>query len=113
MIKEYQTARPVEQDDLDERKEILSRQCYSVIVEGGFLEFDNAEKWIKENLDIDALSSLFYGKLAYDFGFIEYFFDREADSERFKIAVTDIYTTYPNGMCFKSNGYDEQFAFEK
>lgn len=111
MIDEY-GANQIESDDLKERKEILSRQSHSTIVEGNFFEFDNAEKWIKENLHIDTINSLFYGKTDYDHGFMEYFFDREADSERFKKEVMNIYTTYPDGSCSKSDGYGHDIPFK-
>ena len=112
MVKEYES-RPIDADDLNERKEILSRQGYSVIVEGGFLEFDNADKWINENLHIDSISSMFYGKTGYDFGFMEYFFDNEAASELFRKEVTHIYTVYPDGSYTKSDGYDKDIPFNE
>ena len=112
MIKEYGTTQ-VDIEDLEERKETLSRQGYSVIVEGDFLEFENAEKWIEENLHIDTINRLFYGKTDYDFSFMEYFFDHEEDSERFKKEVANIYTTYPNGSCSKAAGSNHNIKFIK
>lgn len=111
MKKVYDAVRPIDAIDLQERKEYLSEQSYSVIVEGSLLEFENARKWIKETMHIDSINCLFYNKIGYDFGFIEYFFDHEADSERFKKEIGNIYTTYPNGSCSKSDGHDHDIPF--
>jgi hypothetical protein len=110
MLKEYGTM-PIDTDDLNEREEKMSKLKHSVIVEGNFLEFDNAEKWIRDNLKIKTIISIFYGKIGYDHGFMEYFFDNETECSGFKNEIPNIYTKYPNGTCSKSDGYDKNIAF--
>lgn len=96
----------LEEDELTEREEMLAKFKFSVIVEGDFLEYDTVEKWIKLNLNTSNISFVFYGKIDYNFGFIEYFFDSEIDCERLKKEIPNIYTIYPNGSHSKSDGYD-------
>jgi hypothetical protein len=110
MLKEYE-AIPLDQDDMDERKKMLSVFKYSAIVEGNFLEYDNAEKWVKDNLNIKTINSVFYGKTGYDYGFMEYFFDNEENSIRFKNEIPNIYTKYPNGSFIKSDGYNKDIPY--
>ena len=110
MVKEYGSL-PLDPDDLNERHEKLSRLKYSVIVEGDFLEYDNAEKWIKDNLKMETIDFVFYGKIGYDYGFIEYFFEKENDSIRLKKEIPHIYTKYPNGSHTKSDGYEKDIPF--
>ena len=109
ILKEY--GNDIESDDLNERQEKLVTQKYSVIVEGNFFEYENAEKWIKANLNVVTINFIFYGKTGYDFGFMEYFFNTEFDSEQFKNKVPDIYTNFPDGSCSKSDGYHKYIDF--
>ena len=104
MLKQYETT-PIDSDDLNDRQEKLSRLNYSVIVEGSFLEYENAEKWIQDNLNIATAEFVFYGKTGYDYGFIEYFFAKDSDCQQFKKKIPDIYTKWPDGSCSKSDGY--------
>lgn len=106
MLKAYGTT-GIGDDDLAEREKKLSNLKYSVIVEGNFLEYNNAEKWIVDNLNIKTIESVFFGKLAYDYGFIEYFFSNESDSKKFRSVIPNLYTTYTDGSCSKSDGYDK------
>jgi len=110
MEKEYGSL-SLDPDDLNERQRNFSKLKYSVIVEGNFLEYDNAEKWIKNNLKIETIDFVFYGKTGYDYGFIEYFFEKENDSIRLKNEIPNIYTKYPNGSHSKSDGYDKHILF--
>jgi hypothetical protein len=104
MLKEYEISQ-LEQSDYDDRIEMLTKQKFSVIVEGNFLEYDNADEWITLNLGVP-VNQVFYGKTGYDYGFMEYFFANETDSIRFKEAIPKIYTVYPDGSHSKSDGYN-------
>ena len=105
MIHEYEV-RPIDNDDLEERKKLLGSNEYSVIFEGEFMEFDNAVKWLKDELSMEAINYIFYGKLDYNYGFFEFFFSREIDANKFATILPNIFTTYPNGTTLKSNGLD-------
>lgn len=110
MVKAY-AVRPLEIEDIKEREENLSRLCYSVIVLGCYLELENADKWITTTLGIGTITAIFYGKIDYDFGFMEYFFENEESSALFKAKVPNIYTIYPNGSCSKSDGPGKDIPF--
>lgn len=109
MLLEYGISE-LDPDDNIERREMLSRHKYTVILEGGFMEFDNLEKWIKMYLDKNAVVSLFYGKTGYDYGFAEYFFDDQKQALAATKAIPNIYTLYPGSYkpnhIFKSDGYN-------
>ena len=94
-------------DDRDERMEMLSKYKFAVIFEGDFLELDNLQKWIHENITTSPLQYLFYGKLGYDYGFFELFFDRQEDAEKVSLTVPTLYTAFPNGKTLRTNGMDE------
>ena len=109
MLSEYNIPE-LESDDKMSRAERLSQHKYSIIVEGDFLEFDNLELWIKTNLRLDSIDWLFYGKIGYDFGFAEYFFEKENQALEVARVVPNVYTTFgywlrPNRIC-KSDGFD-------
>jgi len=115
MLTEYNIT-DLDSDDKNEREKILSKLKYSVIVEGDWTEFDNLDKWIKYNLDIETITDLFYGKTDYDYGFREIFFDREDYSTMIINVIPNIYTIYPhstipNQMC-KSDGYQKNIKYE-
>lgn len=98
-----------------DRREMLSKYEYTVILEGEFMEFDNLEKWIKIHLNKHTIISLFYGKIEYDYGFAEYFFDNQKQALEATKAIPNIYTLYPasykpNHIC-KSDGYDKQVEY--
>ncbi len=89
---------------------------YTVIVEGDFMEFDNLNIWIGTYLGTDKLYSLFYYKTGYNFGFTEYFFTDGTDAIKVAEVVPHIYTRYPQpnppDLTIKSNGYNEQVAYD-
>ena len=107
MLKEYDI-KDLVSDDKEERTKMLSENKYSVIFEGDFLEFDNAEKWVQENLNNNPVAFLFYGKLGYDYGIFEFFFNEQKYAFEFAQAIPNIFTSYPNGKTFKTNGYNDQ-----
>jgi hypothetical protein len=100
----YGGNRDLESDDLEERKELLTKYKYSVIIEGSHVEFDNLNAWIKQNISADPLKEIYYGKTDYDYGFAEYFIDEKIHEEKLKFAVKNIYTTWGNDTISKSDG---------
>lgn len=108
MLKEYE-GRLIEAEDFEQRELLLTSHKYTVIFEGDFLEFDNAESWVKKELGLETINIIFYGKLYYNYGFFEFFFSTEADAKRFSEKVPDIYTAYPNGTTSKTNGPSTDF----
>jgi len=105
MIKEYEI-RPIDSDDLKERERLLAGHDHSVIFEGNILEFENALDWLKNQLNIDKIDYIFYGKLGYDYGFFELFFPNETDATKFEKILPDIFTKFPNGSMMRSAGLD-------
>ncbi|SEW51578.1 hypothetical protein [Chitinophaga arvensicola] len=115
MLLEYNISE-LEPDDNTERKEMLSKYDNSVILEGGFMEFENLDKWIRITLGKNNIMYIFYGKTGYDYGFAEYFFDDAREAQEVTRAIPNIYTLYPksykpNHIC-KSDGYDEEVAYD-
>lgn len=115
MLLEYSIDQ-LETDDINDRKERLITHRYSVIIEGGFMEFDSLNKWIEINLGQESINWLFYGKTGYDFGFAEYFFTEELHVKTVTEIVPRIYTIYPHSsppnLTEKSNGYDENIVYD-
>ena len=112
----HQTFSSLDTDDINERNKLLISLPYSVIVECDWLEFENLEKWAKENIDENPLERIGYGKTAYDFGCFEYFFKDERNATNFSKVVPQIFTTYPNSyppnhIC-KSDGYDNHIDYD-
>ncbi len=104
MLTFYSNNRGLEPADLEKRKNLLAKYKYSVIIEGSHLEFDNLERWIKQNISVDPLEEINFGKTDYNYGFAEYFVKEEAQEAHLKFAVEHIYTTWGNGAVFKTNG---------
>ncbi|WP_431213032.1 hypothetical protein ACQ86N_46625 [Puia sp. P3] len=115
MLSEYGILQ-LEADDETSRKEMLEMRRYSVILEGGFMEFDNLNKWIRINLAPEPIIWLFYSKIAYDYGFAEYFFANESEARAVAEIIPRIYTVYPHSnppnLTVKSNGYNEDVAYD-
>jgi hypothetical protein len=115
MLLEYEVTQ-LEANYENERKEMLISYPISVILEGGYLELDNLNKWIAINIGPDSIRWLFYGKTGYDYGFAEYFFADEVRAKKVATVVPHIYTIYPKSyppnLTVKSNGYEEQIAYD-
>jgi len=115
MLAEYKTGN-LESIDRAERNEMLLKHQYSIIIEGGFLEFETLDKWIKINLKIINLSDIYYRKTDYDFGFRELFFDEEIDLLTITRAVPYIYSvyplSYPSGQISKSDGRQKEIIYD-
>ncbi len=111
MESEYKTENgKLEVEYLEERTKMLSRFKYSVIIEGEHSEFDNLDKWIKQNINQNGIENIYYGKTGYDYGFAEYFTNEIESEKKLNIIVSNIYTTYPDAspsrLICRSNGYD-------
>ena len=111
MESEYKTENGgLEVDVLAERKKMIEKNKYSVIVEGEHNEFDNLEKWIRQNLNEHGLETIYYGKTGYDYGFAEYFANEKEHQEKLKFIIPNIFTVYPDAipsrLIRKSDGYD-------
>jgi hypothetical protein len=114
MLNEYDNLNiKLDLEDVNERKKMISEQRSSLIIEGAWIEFENVEKWIVNNLSEPAINIISYGKTGYDFGFMEYFFDKEEDKKRLENEIPNIYTLYPNGSYEKSDGYENAIKFKQ
>lgn len=100
----YKNNRGLEPADLEKRKNLLTQYKYSVIIEGSHLEFDNLDRWIKQNISVDPLEAIYYGKTDYDYGFAEFFVKEESHVEQLRFAVEYLYSTWGDGAIFKTNG---------
>jgi len=114
MLAEYGITE-LESDDKGSREEMLVKYPYSVILEGGYMELDNLNKWIEINLRQDSINWLFYGKISYDYGFAEYFFNSELQAIEVARVIPHIYTIYPHAnppnLTMKSIGYNENIVY--
>lgn len=100
------------EEDIPERNEMLSKFNYSIIIEGGYLELFELEAWIKLNIGEGFINNIYYPKTGYDFLFSEYFFIDEGNVNKVYQALPDIYTYYPSGRKFKSDGYHNFIDYE-
>lgn len=103
-------------DDQVSRELLLQKFPYAVIVQGGFMEYDTLQAWMKLHVGESPIQWLFYGKIAYDYGFAEYFFIDDATAKAVAIVVPHIYTIYPDAPIpyhtTRSNGYDDDIAYD-
>ena len=115
MQKVYSRNRDLEPDDLKEREKLLTEYKYSLIVECGHMEYDNLHKWIKQHIKTDPVKEIYYGKSDYDYGFVEFFLAEKIHAENLRLAVPNIYTTYPfsnpPGKLCKSDGIDNDIEY--
>ncbi|MEM6803035.1 MAG: hypothetical protein AAF696_16640 [Bacteroidota bacterium] len=69
------------------------------------------EEWIRLNLQLPDITYLYYAKIDYDYGCIEYFGSEAAQIDRLKIVIPNIYTLYPNSYppnaISKTHGVDQ------
>jgi hypothetical protein len=89
----YGGARGLEHSDLQKREKLLAEYKYSVIVECGHMEYDNLNKWMKQNIQTGPFKEIYYGKTDYDYGFVEFFLTEKIQEEKLRLAVPNIYTT--------------------
>lgn len=110
---EYDQAHGLDLEDVNERNLLLIQFPNSVIVECDWLEFENLEKWTKENIDELPLNEIGYGKTGYDFGCFEYFFKSKINAEKFAAAIPKIYSSWSHsGKVYKSNGYENNILYD-
>lgn len=107
--------RRLEGEELAERKELLKKYKYSIIIEGEHTEFDNLDKWINQNMSKNRIENIYYGKTGYNYGFAEYFLDKKEDEEKLKLVIPCIFTVYPDAnpsrLICRSDGYDLTVEF--
>lgn len=102
----------IEEEDLEKRNETLKTKPFSLIFEGDSLEIDSLEKWIKRNLNRNDLSWIYYGKLDYDYGCMEYFSKDEKGILKLKEVIPKIYTVYRH-KTYKTNGCWNMVEYSK
>ena len=112
----YGGNRDLEPEDLEERKKLLTVYKYSVIAECGHMEYDNLHKWMKQNIQTDPVKEIYYGKIDYDYGFVEFFLHEKIYEAKLRLAIPNIYTTYPfsnpPGKILKSDGSDKVIEYD-
>lgn len=112
----YSGNRDLEPEDLEERKKLLTEYKYSVIVECGHMEYDNLHKWLKQNIQTNLIKEIYYGKIDYDYGFVEFFLPEKMQETKLRLAIPNIYTAYsfPNspGRILKSDGCDKVVEYD-
>lgn len=115
MLAEYEITE-LEPDDKYSREEMLVQFPYSVILEGGFMELDNLDKWIVLHIGSDLIKSLLYGKTGYNYCFAEYFFAEESHAMEVSKVISHIYTYYPYStkpdQAVRSNGYNDEVVYD-
>jgi hypothetical protein len=115
MLQAYEKTE-LDQDDQVARKEMLLKLPFSFIVEGGYKEQENLEKWIKSKIGNDKVVFLYYGKIGYDFGNAEYFFEHEDEAMKVREIVPDIYTLYPHSRtpakAFRTIGFENEVELD-
>lgn len=103
-------------DDITNRNVLLERYNYSVIVEGEYMELENLEKWANENVNEVSVNQIWYGKTDYNFGLVEFFFEKEESANDFSAAAPLIYTTYPHsyppGLICRSDGENNYVLYD-
>ena len=107
--------------DIQSKLVYLLRECYtrqhnySIIIEGGWEELENLEKWIIQNMDKFQTAKIWYGKTNYDFGFVEYFLKNGDNANELSKVIPLIYTTYPHsnppGLICKSDGENKRVLY--
>ena len=107
-------------NDLDsyknERELLLSKYNYSIILEGEFTELENLENWIKENIDLKIIESIYYDKIDYNYCFVEYFFSLENYALLVQDVIPRIFSTYQNAhplpVILRTNGSGEFIEYK-
>lgn len=81
-------------DEENKRQSELKVFPYSVIVEGDYSEVEMAQDWCSQNIGEKGKvwSDIWYGKIDYDYGFQEFFFETEENREKFANSVPTFYS---------------------
>lgn len=102
--------------DMEQRNLMSSKYKYSIIIEGGHLEFESLNKWIQINIEQNYIEDLIYDKTDYDYGFMEVFFNEPFYLSRLTQTIPNLFTTYPNSYppnkIIKSNGRLESIDYK-
>lgn len=100
----------------NEREVLFSKYKYSIILEGEFTELENLESWIKENIDINQIESIYYDKIDYNYCFVEYFFSSEINALKTQNVIPMIFSTYHNAhplpITLRTNGSGEFIEYK-
>lgn len=96
----------LEKSDQADRLNMLIQFPYPVLFEGSYCEYDGIQNWYSQNIQTYSIPFLFYGKLDYDYGFFELFFDDAAIAQRIAELIPGFYSIYPNGKRMRTAGYE-------
>jgi len=96
----------LEESDQRDRSDMLVRFPYTVLFEGHYFEYDSIQNWYRQNISLEPIPFLFYGKLDYDYGFFEFFFDDPVVAGRISALIPGFYSIYPNGKRMRTAGYE-------
>ena len=100
----------------NERELLLSKYKYSIILGGEYTELENLESWIKENIDINEIESIYYDKIDYNYCFVEYFFSSEINALKTQDVIPMIFSTYHNvhplPITLRTNGSREFIEYK-
>jgi hypothetical protein len=103
------------QPELQTRRfEILKHLPFSVVAEGAYPELDMADQWLLKQVGHESETSwqkIWYGKIAYDYGFTEYFFEDEPTQPKFADEIPHFYGEGPNGK-WKTDGQENYVSLE-
>ncbi len=96
----------LEKSDQTDRLNILIQFPYPVLFEGLYCEYDGIQNWYSQNIRTSPIPFLFYGKLDYDYGFFELFFNDPAVAQRISALIPQFYSIFPNGKRMRTAGYE-------
>jgi hypothetical protein len=115
MLLEYNITH-LDSNENEQRSLMLSKYEYSIIIEGGHLEFDSLNKWIQINIKQNVIEDLIYDKTDYNYGFMEVFFNEHLYLSRLTQIIPNLFTTYANSyppnQISKSNGRMESIEYK-
>lgn len=106
-IKVYGTDGVLDERDSQDRLKNLKDYPFALVIEGNYLEHDMAAQWLKNNIGLqdEEWQELWYGKIAYDYGFWEFFFKNQKTLDSFKNAVPTFYAETVTGK-WRTDGYE-------
>jgi hypothetical protein len=103
----------LEKSDQADRSGMLMLCPYAVLFEGSYDEYYGIQNWYNQNIRVYSIPFFFYGKLDYDYGFFEFFFDDPAIAQRIAELIPGFYSIYPNGKRMRTAGYDTLIVLEE
>lgn len=111
-----EVSRDLDPSDLSDRTDFLEKLPFSLVIEGEYSEFENLDQWILQYLPQTSCERIYYGKIAYDFGFVEYFLPDENSIQLLEQSVPLIFTTYPLALIpttiLRTNGYGIDIPYD-